>query len=266
MKVLTKYFKKRENAINFLLKKPQLAYTPDTFHKLRVEIKKLNAFFELINFCSNGFKQKKTFKPFKLIFHHAGKVRELQVEEAMLRKYFLKNLLKEYRGSLKELQLKEQKVFFSIANKMFATRLNEKYCQIVPFLKKIDKNKVKSYMEKKRKLIEKLLSQYTLQKPQIHALRKSLKTFNYNRKSLDLEKKNKLLPKKDVLSELLGKWHDCRIIIRHLRKAIDTGGINLKEVSQIKKITAKFSSESQQLFNKMKVVIPSSEFLAVHKK
>ena len=93
MKAPTKYLKKREDAINFLLEKPTRAYTIDTFHKLRVEINKLNAFFELINFYSKDFKRKKTFKPFKLIFRQAGKVRELQVEEAILRKYFLNNFI-----------------------------------------------------------------------------------------------------------------------------------------------------------------------------
>ena len=266
MTAITKYFKKRENAINFLLEKPHLAYTPETFHKLRVEIKKLNAFFELINICSKNFKRKKTFKPFKLIFRQAGKVRELQVEEAMLRKYFLKNLLKDYRSSLKEFRLKEQEDFFSIANKKFVARLKKKHCKIVPFLKKIDKKKIKSYMKKKRIQIEKNISQKTLQAPQIHELRKSLKTFNYNRKSLNLEKKNKPLPKKDVLAELLGKWHDCQVVIRHLEKTIDACGMNPKELSQIEKIKENFSSDSQMLFYKINETTPSSEFFAVHKK
>ena len=39
-----------------------------------VEIKKLNALFELINFCDKDFKRKKTFKPIKEIFQQAGAV------------------------------------------------------------------------------------------------------------------------------------------------------------------------------------------------
>lgn len=258
MKALTKYLKNREDAIDFLLEKPARVYTSDTFHKLRVEIKKLNSFFDLINFCSKEFKRKKTFKPFKLIFRQAGKVRELQVEEAMLKKYFLNNLLKNYRDGLKKLRLKEQEDFFSIANKKFAARLKKTYREILPFLAKTDKKKVKSYMEKKRMQIEKILSQKTLQTSQVHILRKKLKTFNYNPKSLNLEKKNKPFPKKDVLAELLGKWHDCQIIIRHLGKAIDTGRINPKEVSQLEIIKAKFSSESKLLFGKINIALHTS--------
>ncbi|WP_291099740.1 MULTISPECIES: CHAD domain-containing protein [unclassified Flavobacterium] len=263
MKALTEYFKNREDDISFLLQKSARAYTPVTFHKLRVEIKKVNAFFELINFCSKDFKRKKTFKPFKLIFRHTGKVRELQVEEAMLKKYFLNNLLKEYKNSLKKLRLKERKDFFAILNKTFIARLKKTFREIVPFLKKMDKKKVKSYMEKKIKKIEKLLNQNTLQTPEAHELRKRLKKFHYCRKILNLEKQNKPLPKKDDLLELLGNWHDLQVIIRNLKKAIDTAGINPKEVSQLKKIKTKFSSDSELLFNKIKVVIPTSEFFVM---
>ena len=78
-----------------------------------------------------------------------------------------------------------------------------------------------------------------------------------------MEKQNKPLPKKDDLLELLGNWHYLQVIIRNLKKAIDTGGINPKEVSQLKKIKAKFSSDSELLFNKIKVVIPTSEFFVM---
>lgn len=54
MKTLTKYIKKRETVIDFLLRKPSNKYTPNTFHKLRVEIKKLNSIFDLINFPQDG--------------------------------------------------------------------------------------------------------------------------------------------------------------------------------------------------------------------
>ena len=73
MKALKKYLKKRKSAITFLLEKQQESFTPDTFHTLRLEIKKLNALFDLVNFCSKSFKQKKTFKPFKLIFSSGRK-------------------------------------------------------------------------------------------------------------------------------------------------------------------------------------------------
>jgi len=258
MKVITKYIKKRKETINSLLEKPKQTYTPATFHELRVEIKKLDAFFYLINFCSKGFKRKKTFKPFKLIFDQAGKVRETQVEEVILKKYFLIRLLKEYRESLKKHQLKEQEDYFSLANKKFVARLKKMYRKIAPFLAQVDKKKVNRYMKTKRKIIKKLLSQNSIQSPQVHDLRKRLKKFHSNLKSLDMEKQYKPLPKEDILPDLLGKWHDGQIIIRHLKKAMDTVGINSKESIQLEKIKAKISSKSEILFKKINAAIATS--------
>lgn len=260
MKLKAKYLKNRRDAINSILEKPKRLYATATFHKLRVEIKKLNAFFDLIKFCSKDFKQKKTFKPFKLIFNQAGKVRELQVEEAMLKKYFLDNLLTGYRNSLKKLRLQEQKDYFFIANKELASELKKKYRDIVPFIAHIDKKKVKNYMKKKKNKIEKLLSQDTLETPQVHALRKRLKMFNYNTKSLNLDKQEKSLANKDVLPELLGKWHDCQVVIKHLKKSMNNIGINPKEVTQCETIEANISSDSQELLNKINAAIHTSNF------
>ncbi len=43
VKALKKYLKKREESIQFLLEQPKRAYTPASFHELRVEIKKMDA-------------------------------------------------------------------------------------------------------------------------------------------------------------------------------------------------------------------------------
>ena len=66
MKGLKKYLKKRKSAIISVLEKQQDSFTPDTFHTLRLEIKKLKALFDLINSCSKNFKQKKIVKPLPL--------------------------------------------------------------------------------------------------------------------------------------------------------------------------------------------------------
>jgi len=85
MKTLTRYLGRRKIAIYLLMKRPRDKFTTHTFHRLRVEIKKLNAFLQLIGFCSNDFKRKKTFKPFGKLFRQAGKVRELQLEKKVLK-------------------------------------------------------------------------------------------------------------------------------------------------------------------------------------
>lgn len=255
MKTFTKNFKKQENTISDLLKQNRADYTPETFHKLRVEIKKLDASFELINFCSKDFKRKKTFKTFKLIFRQAGRVRELQVEEAILKKYFRSNFLKNYRNNLKQRLLKEKADYFLIVNNKPASRLKKTIQKVKPLIAQIDKKKPESYMKRKRKTIEKTIRKKTLKASQLHLLRKHLKGFHFNRKSLGLKKVNDPLQKKDFLPRLLGKWHDCQVVIRHLKKAISTAGMHPQELGQLQKVEAKISAERNVLYDKISNVI-----------
>lgn len=256
---LKKYSQKRVKAITALLQKPARTYTVATFHGLRVEIKKLSALFELVNDCSKDFKRKKTFKPFKSIFRQAGKVRELQLVEAMLKKYNFQSSLKVYLHDLEQLRLKEQKIFFSIINEKFAAQVKNTCKDLAPFLKKTDKKEVKEYMEKKKKEIETLLDQTTLKAEQVHEVRKRLKQFYYNRKSLAILKQNKQSTETDALPELLGKWHDGQVIMRYLSKAIDANGINPKQASRLKIIKAKLSSDGELLLENIYAALPASK-------
>jgi CHAD domain-containing protein len=256
MKTLTKYFKKRKEAIDFLLRKPTKKYTPNTFHKLRVEIKKLNSIFDLIHFCSTDFKRKTTYKPFKSIFSKAGKARELQIEDSMLKRYFRKNVLKEYRKSLKKHKSKAEEDFFLLINQKLMEQLNKKYHPIIAYLREIDKKKLSSYIENKENHIQELLGQEIIQTEQIHNLRKQLKILNYNRAIEDKEKQDEDLLKQDVLPELLGKWHDCQVFIKHLKKALNRGQLSQIEANQLKIIQSKIVYERNILFNEIKNAIP----------
>ena len=259
MKSLTKYIKKRKAALNFLLEKSRSKYTPSTFHKLRVEIKKLNSLFDLINFCSNDFKRKATYKPFKLIFSQAGKVRELQVEESILKKYLLTNSIKDYSKTLKLLQSKEKEDFFLLVNKKLFDQLNKKYKKIIPYISGIDIEKANRYLKKRKSRIQKLLGKEIIQKKQLHELRKRLKVFNYNREILCKEQ-DKTLLKNDDLPVLLGKWHDCQVIRKHLKKTIDNCKFNENDINQLKVIKTKIVLDREKLFKEISISIPESEF------
>ncbi len=256
MKTLLKYYKKRKAAVNDLLEKPARAYTPATFHDLRVEIKKLNALTDLLNYCSEDFKRKKIFRPFKIIFRQAGKVRELQVEQAMLRKYCNKNSLNEYWNKLKLNLHTEHVTFFTLLTEKIIEQLKKSEHKLIPFIKENDKKEAADYISSKEEKIKKLLKQNTLQ---LHELRKCLKQLNYNRKSLDLDS-NFNVHQADELSSLLGKWHDCRVVAKHLEKVIMSGRINSGEINELKKIKAKLLSYSVVLVHKIKGAIPLLQF------
>lgn len=261
MKVLTKYIDNRVRALNVILEKPRSRYTPGTFHQLRVEIKKLNAVFDLLKYCSKDFNRKKTIKPFKLIFRQAGKVRELQLEETLLKKYQINNSLSNYLTILKYRRLKARDVFFTLVNEEFTSLLNKRIQKISPFLSGVKTKRVNKYLDQQTKNIKKLIRKNNLLPEQLHELRIKLKMLNYNRKSLSLEPQHQ---KKDALPLLLGKWHDLQVMCEHLQKTIETEGLQRKEILQLEKIIAFISVDSEMLFDRIIQAIPKSEFAAGH--
>lgn len=258
MKILSKYFRKRKEAINLLLKKPDRAYTPTTFHALRLEIKRVDALFEMIHYCVKDFKQAETFKPFKEIFDRAGKVRELYIEETTIKKHSTIPLLKKYRARLKESRLKAEKEFFSNINKKTIDRLKKAYKEVDAVLEKIDKKVVIRYMKERWKKIKTIFNQKSLKASHAHDLRIELKQFEYNKKSLKLDKKFKSFPGEDKLPDLLGNWHDGEVIIRHLNKALKKEEITSTEIQESEKIKSKISAKTEKLFGKINDAIAAS--------
>lgn len=261
MKTLKKYLRKREAAINLILEKPRDEYSISTFHRLRVEIKKLKALFDVVDFCSKEFNRKKIAKPFSEIFRQAGKVRELQLEEIMLKKYFPPESLKDYRNSLRKHRLQNEKVFFLLINKKIIVKLKKKYQIIIPSLAKVKIKKANRYLEKKRNAIETLLSKSSLKTKDLHNVRKSIKSLGYIEKSLPLNKQSKPLSNKNEWIDLLGKWHDFEVIENHLNKTMNIGNLNPKEANQIAKLKTKISMRSKQLLKKIKLTAASHPHL-----
>ena len=255
MKTLAKYLNKRKEVIDSLLKKPSDTYTASTFHKLRIEIKKLNSSFDLINCCATNFRRRATYKPYKIIFRKAGKVRELQIEDAMLKNYFGNKIIKDYRKTLKTLRLKAEKDFFSLLNKKIMRKLNKKHHSIIPHLREIDNKKIAIYLEKKEKQIKELLHREIIQTKQIHQLRKELKVLNYNKAITSKEKHST----QDVLPELLGKWHDCQVIIKHLKKTLNRRKLDKNEEAQLKIIQSKIINKRNILFDEIKKAIKEND-------
>lgn len=257
MKVLAKYLYNRVDSLNALLDKPREKYTAGTFHQMRVEIKKLNALFDLMKYCSKDFNRKKTSQPFKLIFRQAGNIRELQLEEAFFKKYQINNSLPDYLRGLRDRRLIERDYFFKLVDKKMKSLLKKRIQELSPILSALKRKKVNKYLKQKKKCISKLLRKDTFLAGHLHELRTRLKMLSYNRRSLSLDDP---LKKKDVLPSLLGQWHDLQVMFGHLQKTINTGGLQRKEIVRLEKIKVVIDAESNTLYDKIIKEIPKSEF------
>ena len=117
-----------------------------------------------------------------------------------------------------------------------------------------------TYLEKKKTKIQGLLGDDGIQTEQIHELRKQLKILNYNNAIVSKKQEEERLSKQDLLPELLGKWHDCQVIIKHLKKTLDRGQLRPTELDKLKLIQSTIAAESNMLFNEINNAIPESEF------
>ena len=256
MKTIDTYFKKRKRALNLILQKPPEEYTAETFHELRVEIKKVKALFELIAAFSKKFKFQKTFKPFKIIFRAAGKVRELQLEQIILEEQPDFILLQKYPNQLKKLENKKIKNFFQIADKRLITKIKAKYPKIIYLISKARKKKINRYQNQARKEITKLIYKKNLKKKHLHDFRKRLKAYRYNEKIFYGDSASNLISEKPTLSDLLGEWHDYTVIIVHLNKTIASYRLVPNEKKHLKNIKAAVTSKKKLLFHQIKETLP----------
>ncbi len=155
------YFKKIEKKISALLKKNVNQFDKEDYHRLRVEIKKLNALLESVKFYSNGFKEKKYTKVLKRPFKQAGKIRELQLAQAALKQYSEYHL-EHYLNDLQSRISKEEEKLSSLLNKRLRKKVKKAFAEIVPFLKKKKQRKNISeaaFMAKQGRIIKEIICQ-----------------------------------------------------------------------------------------------------------
>lgn len=246
----------RTNAIDALWEKPVQKFTVEDFHKLRVEIKKLKAQFKLLNFCSKKFEWKKHFHSFQSVFQQAGKVRELQVEAAALKKYAKYKGLKTYIENLKKARQEEMFVFLLMINKDLKSRLKKSKKIVLSIIETIHKKDAKKYLNEKRKQIGNLISGKQLKIKVAHELRKQIKELYYNIKSLNFPKQIKLVKETEAFQNTLGKWHDCVVIRGHLNEAMKhKTEMGTSEIKQLKKVIVKLSADCEILFKKINTAI-----------
>lgn len=251
MKKLSKYLEKRAAAIDSVLMQSPDDFTIETFHSLRVEIKKINSLFELVNKLSKDFKKHKTFELFDSFFQRAGKIRELQIEDLFLIKYSDNTTIKNYRHALQEKELDEKREFFILQKKIDKLLFEKTYAEVDSFLKKLDSQQVFDYLNKKRKKLQQNFLELPLRTKRMHKIRKELKQILSVEKMVDCNRGKKKSDQQIILSELLGQWHDGVVIAKHLKNVSRSSEAGEEDVLMFKKISSSISSQINILANKI---------------
>jgi CHAD domain-containing protein len=247
--ILEEYIKKRTSVIDSFFIKPHHEFLAEDFHQLRVEIKKINAGFELISFCTKDFDRKKYYKPYQNVFKQAGKLREMHVQESILTGYKQYGSLKHFNEDFKKKEAHESEKFFLLLNEGLKLKLAKNQGPLVHFFERINEKCVDEFIREQQKKIKIVTRKSNLAADQIHRLRKRLKDIGYIRK-LFLTREYKA-PKNGSVQSLLGQWHDHDVITRNLQKVISKGNIIKEEIKDLRKIEKKISAKATNLLKKI---------------
>lgn len=254
---LSEYCKKRAINIEKIMSISPKEYGTEEYHKLRVEIKKLHAILDLIKYCHTDFQKNKYFKPFKEIFIQSGKIRELQLEESLLEKYNTRKIEKVLL-KVKEAIKKEKRNFYPLIQKKQKFKIEQKFNKIFLLLEGIPEDKVNEFIEMEKKNIISLIQASPLVASNLHELRKTLKRTFYSRESLHLRDKNKK-DEQDNFQELLGNWHDSKMMSDLIEKSIIKKKINTEELNQLLQIDEELSVQRSLLYNQINKTVMTKD-------
>ncbi len=224
---LGEYFKSQEQKIrqNFLL--AVSTFDVEGIHELRVEIKRLRAFFHLIGHINPVFLAEQDLQKILSLFKSAGKIRDIHVQQNLARDSIssLDLEMSEYLNFLKEKEIRARKQF-SKAGKIFDFNFFKKnWTRMRNVLIYISGEYIQYKSEERfNGLINELFafkSHSDLIEKDYHAIRILSKETRY---TLDILQKcypdkNSLQNVNDALREMhqaLGKWHDYDIGLQFL--------------------------------------------------
>lgn len=246
---IKKYYAKRILSISELLDKSPDRLTEDDYHDLRVEIKKLKSLVSLLNFSAHHFNKKNSLQPFSVLFRRAGRIRQLQLEAAVLKEFGLYGSTRKYRSALEQ-QLRLGKRNFTYANgPWMKAKVGDALHSISHFLDKVEREEIKDYLERERSEIHRLLVVRSLAVEDIHLLRKKIKDYLYA--SRIFEENNEYYKKIDEYQELIGKWHDTVTIQASLREALASGELDITEVNRVKALAGNLHKAEQGFYKEL---------------
>src|SRR6478672_10443385 len=166
------YYEERIQSIGFILRKPQDAISGNDIHDLRVEIKKLRAVAQLVQYCASDFRKKKFLKPYNKIFKEAGQVRELQIEVSMFKKLNVTDGLERYTRHLKKQVKKAKHRLFAHLNANLLNSLEATHKWIIAYIDTVQENEVQEFIQERNREIDGLTASGNLKKNEAHELRR----------------------------------------------------------------------------------------------
>jgi CHAD domain-containing protein len=245
-KRVNKYFQDQAHQLVKALEEKESVLLEKDFHAIRVSIKRIKALFSLLDEMVPSFRLKKFFSPYKTLFRQAGKIRDLQVQLGLLVTFPGNAAINSMAADLNR-QLTDEKVrFYKMNTKSLIRRWKKSEQKILDAIKKNRRKKINRYLKKKQKRVLNLLQKDQLDVAQIHGLRKRIKDIYYLQSMMG--NKKIWFGKMDQFQDLLGKWHDGRVLLQGLEKHLNSSSLQQEEKDALKWLSAKLDSQNKNFY------------------
>lgn len=216
--ILRHQYHKRTGRILDRLDKPVKKWTPDDFHILRMEIKKLMAILTMVKACNQDFHLKKRTKDIKALYAFAGEVRELQLQLEFWKNNKLLETIPGYADLLTRQLHYARDVFRQQVRQLIKNEISKSINikQLTHYLP--SPKTINTYLNRLRIEIEQTLRDAKSENMELHTLRKKIKDLLFlERLFLPSTHDNTYL---EQLQEKIGTWHDVVMIQSKLDKTL----------------------------------------------
>jgi CHAD domain-containing protein len=200
----------------------------EAIHEMRVGIKRLRAYFNLVEWINPVFQAKQNLKPIQRLFKAAGRVRDIHVQQELLRRWATEMDLElsEYYNLLKQKETKERKRFADFAKKKFDPKVIRSNWTLIQNVLSFISTEYIQYKSEERfnSQIEELIKYKEKEnfiQDDYHSIRILSKETRYTLEVLQTcfppkniwEKLNETLRK---VHQALGRWHDLDVSLLFL--------------------------------------------------
>lgn len=220
-------------------------YNQETFHTLRVEIKKLQAFLAFIQYSTPTTKE--YFKPIDAVFHIAGKIRNDQLALKHAENDYLQNL-PIYRSWLIKKSRRSKLQFFIGIQKTSYKKMYKECKQIVKNTAHLSRYNVNNFLRATYISMLQYWQKEPITEKNLHIIRILLKRYLYTLKFSGATKQKKQINTITTLAEQLGKWHDAEVIEMRIVQFIKTGKSQKHELTLLLQYLLMVTKEKKHLF------------------
>lgn len=223
---LTNYYKREIRVLKQSLNKASKGFNKKAIHQLRVSIKKLKAFYKLIEtLYPHEFNTAKHLMPFHEAFENAGILRETQVNKELIKDYSVsQSSLKGYNSYLTMQEGKADKNLKKNISVIKTSKPGTYRHEISKLCKNLNDShfnkECNSFIKKKVKKIKELRTSPASRKT-LHQIRKHLKQvvyiINIQQKTTPGTYTQNFIKELKHTEVMIGNWHDHVILIASLK-------------------------------------------------